>query len=308
VIQCPGPQAIDLVDTLSRQVSYPAPQVFGGTAPVSVSCSVPDGASLGPGATNVTCTASDARAQTGQCSFSIVLTLVARLKGTRIVAFGDSMTAGEVAPPFETNIRVLEPQNSYPTVLGRLLAERYRAQTVTVINEGVPGERVLGTGGSGESGEDRMETVVQRHRPDVLLVLEGVNGLLTVADAVPISEGLRRGVRRAVRDGVRLVIVSTILPGVAEGTKPPNSAAVTALNNEIRSWVGREGAVLADSYVVFDPMRTSLIGKDGLHPTVDGYRRLAEIFFDLIKNHFEEPPPMAPARLLGAPTTRPLMP
>jgi histidine ammonia-lyase len=95
-------------------------------------------------------------------------------------------------------------------VLTGLLTTRYRAQQIVVINEGESGERVV------ERGEDRMETVVLTHRPDALLVLEGVNGLNSATDVDAISEALRRGVRRAIRDGVKKVFVSTLLPG-AEG-------------------------------------------------------------------------------------------
>jgi lysophospholipase L1-like esterase len=33
----------------------------------------------------------------------------------------------------------------------------------------------------------------------------------------------------------------------------------------------------------------SLIGEDGLHPTEQGYQKLAEIFFDAIKAKYEAP-------------------
>jgi lysophospholipase L1-like esterase len=179
-------------------------------------------------------------------------------------------------------------------VLGGSLSARYKAQQLTMINAGLPGERVLLPGPGAKSGEGRMQDVVLEHRPDVLLVLEGVNGL-SIANAEDISEGLRRGVRRAVRDGVQLVLVSTILPGVAGRPKAPDPDAVLLLNSEIRSWAGLERAVLVDSYSAFEPSKALLIGQDGLHPTPEGYKKLAETFDEAIKTHFEATPPAAPA-------------
>jgi lysophospholipase L1-like esterase len=77
--------------------------------------------------------------------------------------------------------------------------------------------------------------------------------------------------------------------------KAPDPKAVQALNAEIRSWVGSERATLVDSFAAFDPAKELLIGQDGLHPTVDGYKKLAEVFFDAITTHFEAPPPAAPS-------------
>lgn len=283
-------------------MDYPLPQASGGTAPLSVACAIPSGSQFAPGATDVTCSATDAASRTAQCSFRVTVTLVPRLRGTRIVAFGNSITAGEVSPPFGSSVRYLDQANSYPALLQQMLRDRYTAQEIVVFNEGIPGEQVLGT------GEGRIEQLAVDHQPDVLIVLEGVNALNT-ANADAVSEGLRRGVRRAVARGVPLVLVSTILPGVEGRTKPPPADAVEELNEEIRSWAGREGAVLVDSYAVFEPEKALLIGLDGLHPTPVGYQRLAEVFRDAIQAHFElspaaDVPPAGPASLparLGLP-------
>jgi hypothetical protein len=42
-------------------------------------------------------------------------------------------------------------------------------------------------------------------------------------------------------------------------------------------------------------MPESLIGQDGLHPTEEGYQRLAEIYLDAIKSTYESSPPAAVA-------------
>lgn len=295
-IQCPADVVTGVTTSLSAPIAYDAPQISGGTAPVSTSCSVASGSMFATGITPVVCTATDAEARSSQCTFRVTVNLIPSLRGTKIVTFGDSITAGEVSPPFEPAVKYFDPASSYPTVLGELLRARYTAQTVTVINEGIPGENVVFPGPTGVSGEDRIEPLVIKHRPDVFIILEGVNGLNTHEDVVLTSEGLRRGARRAVRQGVPLVLVSTILPGV-EGRpcpcRPPNSEMVIALNDRIRSWAASEGAVLVDSYAHIFPQRQLWIGQDGLHPTVEGYRALAGHFFDVIRQRFEAPPPTA---------------
>lgn len=246
--------------------------------------------------TSVTCTATDSASRTAQCAFRVNVSLIPRLKGSRIVTFGDSITAGVVSAPAAAALRIDLP-NSYPSVLRQLLQDRYTSQEIVVINEGEPGELVLGTG-SASNGEGRIERLALQYKPDVLIVMEGVNGL-SVNNAEDISAGLRRGVRRARTAGVPLILVSTILPGVNGRPKAPDAKAVAILNDEIRFWVAGEGAVLVDAFAAFDAQKELLIGQDGLHPTVDGYIRLAEIFRDAIQANFEMPaagpPPAAPS-------------
>jgi lysophospholipase L1-like esterase len=166
-----------------------------------------------------------------------------------------------------------------------------------MINEGLPGEQVLGTGSS-SNGEARIERLALQYRPDVLIILEGVNGL-SAGNAEDIAEGLRRGVRRARRTGVPLILVSTILPGVPGRPKAPNPAAVEILNAEIRGWAGSEGAILVDMFAHVNPQKELLIGQDGLHPTVAGYTRMAEVFRDVIHSSFEVTAATAPAGPAG---------
>jgi lysophospholipase L1-like esterase len=297
-IACPADvQAGAVEGTIA--VQYPAPQATGGTAPVAVSCTMPSGAEFPVGSTTIACTATDSTARSAQCSFRVNVSLIPRLKGTKIVAFGDSITAGVVSAPATAAIRIDLP-DSYPSVLRQLLQDRYTSQDIVMINEGLPGEQVLGTG-SASNGEGRIERLALQYKPDVLIILEGVNGL-SVSNAEDIAAGLRRGVRRARATGVPLIIVSTILPGVAGRPKAPDPAAVDILNAEIRGWAGSEGAVLVDMFGHVNPQKELLIGQDGLHPTVAGYVRMAEVFRDVIQAVFEVPPaapPTPPAGLVS---------
>lgn len=275
-------------------MSYALPQASGGSAPVAVTCVQPPGSSFPLGATPVTCTATDSLQRAAQCSFSVNVSVAPRLRGTKVLAFGDSITWGVVSPAAPMRVRDAGIPGSYPHILQDKLRARYTVQTIDVINAGEPSERITGT------GEDRLERVLEAERPDVVIVLEGVNdinsGTVTPHAA---GEALRLAVRRAVSMRVPLVFVSTILPGVEGRIKPPNPDKVEELNDEIRSWASREGAVLLDTYVAMEPTKQLLIGEDGLHPTPAGFEFLASVFYEAIKNHFEQPAP-APAGLGAA--------
>ena len=62
------------------------------------------------------------------------------------------------------------PPLSYPADVLTLLAGRYTTQRLSVLDEGVPGEKV-------SEGRFRLPRVLTSDRPDALLLLEGVNDL-----------------------------------------------------------------------------------------------------------------------------------
>jgi lysophospholipase L1-like esterase len=289
VLSCPPDVLVELTDVPSAVVDYPAPQVNGGSQPVDVACVAPSGSTFSAGVSTVTCTATDSQARTGQCSFRVNVSLLPTLKGTKVLTFGDSITWGVVSPPAPSMVKTAGPPESYPARLQELLRERYKTQSITVINEGWPGEKIT------DAGERRVETVVVEHQPDIVIILEGVNDLGGTVTPRQIGDTIRHAVRRVVRQKVPLIIVSTVLPGVEGRTKPPDPEQVDELNDEIRSWAAAEGAVLVDTFAVIDPMKERLIGTDGLHPTADGYQVMAQTFFEAIQQQFERPLPEAPA-------------
>ncbi len=80
-------------------VTYAVPSPAGGRAPATVNCSPASGDVFPVGPTRVTCTATDAAAATATCTFDVTVARVPQLTRTRFLAFGDSVTAGEVTAP-----------------------------------------------------------------------------------------------------------------------------------------------------------------------------------------------------------------
>jgi hypothetical protein len=70
-ISCPADQNVTATSSSGIAVSYPAPTVSGGTAPISVSSSPTSGSVFPVGMTTVTAMATDATQQKASCSFMV---------------------------------------------------------------------------------------------------------------------------------------------------------------------------------------------------------------------------------------------
>jgi lysophospholipase L1-like esterase len=296
------PASLNLAATAQLSiVNYTAPVVADGTPPVTSTCTIASGATFPLGTTSVICTAQDGASRAAQCTFDVKLTAVPKLKGTKILAFGDSITCCEVAP--STTVQLYDASHSYPTILQELATARYTAQPVQVFQQGSEGE-------TASAGENRLVDAVNNTQPDALLLLEGTNDVNAGKPTGQIASALKADIRRAKDRGVRLVLLSTLLPEVVENCQAGvtcrafDPSGVLDLNDAIRDMASSEGVVLVDMYGVFLPRVSTLIGNDGLHATVEGYQVMAETFLTALAANFEEPIPPGPtavaATLTGA--------
>lgn len=209
-----------------------------------------------------------------------------RISRTRFLAFGDSFTAGEVTSPATgtsgliTKLIVV-PSASYPAVLHGRLQATYTAQasSIVVANAGEPNERIL-------DGAQRFPGAYDATRPEVVLLMEGVNGLPGVGP--DISTGVMRiMVQHAKAGGSRVFVGSMIpqVPGRPRGNTP--TSELLAYNATLRLMSQQEGIVFVDLYTAMLADAATSIGSDGLHPTEAGYRRIAELFFAAIQADLE---------------------
>ena len=212
---------------------------------------------------------------------------VARLSRTRFMAFGDSFTAGEVTSPIAqapgpAHRLVVLPTASYPSVLQGQLQAAYPAQasSIAVVNAGEPGERIL-------DGVQRFPSAFDASRPDVVLLMEGANGLPGVGP--DISASLMRIMVLGARNGRARVFIGSMIPqvpGRPRATTP--EFELLNYNRTLQQMSIEEGATFVDLYNAMRPEASTLIGSDGLHPTEAGYRRIADLFFAAIKASLEE--------------------
>jgi lysophospholipase L1-like esterase len=125
--------------------------------------------------------------------------------------------------------------------------------------------------------------------------MEGANDLNNGAaggDAAAAIPGLVSGLRAMVREarGRGLpVFVATLLPQRAGGSKAGAPGTVVPANDQIRSMVAAEGAVLVDVYQAFGGVPDPWIGSDGLHPSRVGLEKIAQTFYDILRVRFEIP-------------------
>jgi lysophospholipase L1-like esterase len=289
----PGDIRIENVIPPGVPVTFALPVASGGGPSIAVSCLPASGSVFPIGTTIVTCAGTDG-VRSGVTQFSVTLVaVIPDLQRTRFLAFGDSITRGEL----QTNpsLMAIDDDRAYPTVLERLLSERYLRQTIVVVNRGVAGESAV-------EGNARIGGVLTTERPDVLLLLEGV---IDMGDGLPQIPGLintlRSDIATARAQGVGVIFLGTLLPQKPPlpGFPPFNTPAmpfIDAANIQIRALAASEGVVLVDANAAMAPQVTVLIGGDGLHPTEQGYKVLAQTFFDAIKARLEVLPGAMPQR------------
>lgn len=296
-ISCPASQALASPDGNPVTITYAPPAISGGQAPIASSCSPASGTPFPLGATLITCKAEDAKHLSASCTFEVQIRAAPpkppQLSATRFVAFGDSMTDG-----FEhtcTSIEMLfwadpsrDPEGlrpppdspiSYPNKLRSLLSARYLGQTFSVINEGSGGEVVA-------DGAADVPRVLTQDNPQVLLVQEGANDVNQGHSPASIATSLRSMVREAKNRGVQ-PYVGTLLPMRPGSCRGVAADGVPPANDQIRSMAASEGVPLVDLYQAFGAIPGTLIGPDGLHPTEAGYQKMADTFFDAIRQRLE---------------------
>ena len=209
----------------------------------------------------------------------------ARLSRTKFLAFGDSFTAGEVTSPVsQSGIHklIVVPAASYPSVLQSQLRAAFAAQSasITVQNSGEPGERIL-------DGSQRFPGVFDASRPEVVLLMEGGNGLSQVGP--DISTGIMRIMVQTAKSGGARVFVGSMIPQVAGRPRATTPVSETlAYNNTLQIMSTQEGVTFVDVYHPMLAEAATLVGSDGLHPTEAGYRKIADLFFSAIRTQLEE--------------------
>ncbi|HET7695532.1 MAG TPA: GDSL-type esterase/lipase family protein [Vicinamibacterales bacterium] len=292
-IACPADLTVREVRGAVQAVTYPAPTVSGGAAPVTVNCSPGSGSDFRLGATAVACSATDAQARAATCSFTVTLTGFA-LGAAKFLAAGDSLTEGE-----NGRIRILDIPNAYPTKLQEALDAAYPGQNLRVINRGISGWPI-------ERTAEELPGELAADRPDAVLLLSGYNNLLNECGRGPVNttdcgaainaigDGVREVIRKSREWRVSYVFVSTLTPPgpVGPGSKDRriSNDAIVETNVRIRQIVAGNAATLVDVYPLFLGHEADYIEADGLHLRPGGSQVVAEAFFAAIQNTVKQTP------------------
>jgi len=304
-ISCPAPPPpTPAADISGATVTYGPATAALGTPPLTgPTCNPASGSKFPIGTTTITCTVSDSRARTAACTFAVVVQSPSKLAVTRFVAFGDSITAGQIVGEgliqqgsgSGARPRLVDPYLSYPADLTRDLTLRYPTQQPFVNNQGVSAEDTI-------TGLQRLPSVlnpINEQPPQVLLLMDGANDIANndPSKITPAVLNLDAMVRQAKSSNVR-VIVGTLPPENPAACTGPNvpsgcvargggAALVVSLNAAVKVMAASEGVPVADVYQAFNGDVTTLIDFDGLHPTAAGYQVIADTFFGVIKQTLE---------------------
>ena len=173
----------------------------------------------------------------------------------RVLAFGDSLTHGTGA----------RAEESYPAVLERRLGRN-------VVRSGEPGELA-------SEGRRRLPGVLDRVRPDLLVLCHGGNDILRGRDPDAIRADLEAMIRSARRRDVPVVLVGVPARSLFGGT--------ASLYYTVAEDTGVPLEDEALETILADPALKS----DPIHPNAAGYRRMAEAIHELLAETGAVEPP-----------------
>ena len=205
-----------------------------------------------------------------------------RLTKLHYLAFGDSLTEGVVSTAANWRFALTPGRaESYPFKLQQLLSARYTGQSPIVLNGGRAGEQAA-------DALPRLQSVLSEARDtEVVLLLEGINDLNAFGeDRIPAAVDAMKQLMREVKRRGMVPMVATMVPLNPAGRRAAAAGWVQSYNRDLVRTAQVEGVTVVDLYSQFD---VALQGPDGLHPTEQGYQRMAEIFLAAITTAFEQP-------------------
>lgn len=194
------------------------------------------------------------------------LALLKNVQATqRVVAFGDSITAGW---PYQTwNGDGCTNCGAYEPILQNYFNWTY--QDKIVLNYGVPGELA-------GDGYNRIDRVMSVARPQYVLLMEGTNDLTFFVDPYTVAYTIYNMASRIYLWGA-IPIVATITPDTRGGADWKN---VGFTNELIKYYAGIDPTIcLSDQSAAILPYWNYGYNYDGLHPNWWGYYIMALTWF-----------------------------
>lgn len=197
-------------------------------------------------------------------------------KPLKIVALGDSTTAG--TPGFRS------PAESPPKGEGNP-----ESQYEYWMLQRHPDWKVLNMGINGQRSDQilrRFDKDVLEHKPDVLIVLAGVNDLYQGVPVEYIQDSLKEIYRKAQENNIK-VVACTVLP--YNNITPDMLEDMMILNRWIKFYAKEKGLGFSDTFkAVENPEkpRTLPNSPDGLHPDVTGYRKMGNAITDELEQYY----------------------
>ena len=157
-----------------------------------------------------------------------------------ILAFGDSLTYGTGT----------SKNNAYPAVLERLIDRR-------VINAGIPGE-------ISSEGLVRLPGLIEKHRPDLIIICHGGNDILRKLDLSKTRNNIQQMIDLAKKNNSLIVLLGVPQFGLFLNTAP------------FYKELAKKNNIPISDDILGDIIGNNSLKSDHIHPNNKGYQILAE--------------------------------
>jgi len=165
-----------------------------------------------------------------------------------ILAFGDSLTFGTGA----------DKAQSYPAVLTQLTGRK-------VINAGIPGELSA-------AGLRRLPALLDRHKPQLLILCHGGNDLLRKLDTSTTRTNIEAMIVAAAQRNI-----PTLMIGI------PQPALLFLESAGIYNDIAKEYGLVYEGEILPEVEGDTRLKSDRIHPNAEGYNRVADAVYQLMK-------------------------
>ena len=166
---------------------------------------------------------------------------------TVILAFGDSITYGTGAGE----------NQSYPAVLSQLTG-------LTVINAGIPGE-------VSAQGRERLPALLDRYRPQLLLLCHGGNDLLRRINTAITRSNIEAMIEAALQRNVPVLLIGVPKPGL-----------IFLETADLYSEIAGKYKLVYEGDILPDVESDNALKSDQIHPNAEGYQRIATAIYRLM--------------------------
>ncbi len=199
-----------------------------------------------------------------------IKTLLADKKTPRTWLFtGDSITHGAL---WTAGWR------SFPEIFAERMRWELHRMSDIVVNTGISGNKVTDILGA-------YDWRVRRFKPDVVLILIGMNDCTAVKDPAEFGKNLSKLVADVRADGGIPVLQTpnTVAPGSREKALPP-------FNEQIRKVAKEQDVILVDHYAFWESSAANgrppakWLG-NSIHPSGEGHRQMAVLIFKVLGIH-----------------------
>lgn len=170
---------------------------------------------------------------------------------TKVLAFGDSLTAGHG----------VSREQSYPSVLGTLLHTE-------VINEGISGEL-------SEQGLARLPALLEKYKPDILVLCHGGNDILRKKDLVKTKSNLLAMVELAQKKGVYVLLVGV-----------PTQEIISFKTASFYYEVAQEKGLEIEDRALEKIAESDTLKSDYIHPNAQGYELMAQRIAQMLSENY----------------------